>query len=101
MNTFVVSLRDRPRVSSLICKSFEFLSVHIGKNNDKFNQNVLTPYFEGIYNSLIENAKRGEHQTNDNVNLMLSSYSALQQLCENAALESYDLLYSKLVPILG
>jgi hypothetical protein len=60
MSTLVNSLRDKPRVSSLVCKSIEFISGFVGKDNDKFSQNSLTPYFQGIYLALLENAKREE-----------------------------------------
>ena len=100
MTTLVTSLRDRPKVSSLVCKSIEFISAYVGRDNDKFNQNTLTPYFQGIYSALLENAKR-EVSEHSQVNLMLSSFSALQQLCESAAVDSYDILYQNMMPILG
>lgn len=90
IQTLVNSLRDKPKVSALICKSIEFICQNVGKDNDKFNQNALTAYFQPIYEALLENAKRGENLDDSNVNIMLSSFSALQSLCESAALQSND-----------
>ena len=62
MTTLVTSLRDKPKVSSLVCKALEFISSNVGKDNDKFSQNTHSPYFSGIYEALLENAKREDSE---------------------------------------
>jgi hypothetical protein len=59
----------------------------------------LTPYFEELFKGLVENAYRTDYE-GTSADLALASFTALSSLCENAAPDSYIVLFDMLNPVL-
>ncbi|CDW87040.1 importin subunit beta-1-like [Stylonychia lemnae] len=96
---FIQALQDKPRISNQVCRAIEYLSYSCGGSDPFQAQNYLTPFFKPLFDSLFQNAHRTDFDGTQ-CNLALSSFSALQALCENAAVNSYDQLYNTLLPVL-
>jgi|SRR5580700_912324 hypothetical protein len=95
----VESLKDKPRVSNHICRAIENLATSLAPKDENQPANALTPYFEVLFKALLENAYRTDFE-GSSVDLTLASFSALSSHCEKCGSNSYDVLYTMLIPIL-
>jgi hypothetical protein len=61
--------------------------------------NPLSPYFQQLFQLLIENAYRTDYEGTQ-ADLALASFTALNALCESAGQDVNDQLYAMLIPVL-
>jgi len=62
-------------------------------------QNPLSPYFQGLFTLLVENAYRTDYDENE-ADLALASFTALSTITEGSGPETFDILYAMLIPVL-
>jgi hypothetical protein len=58
MTVFMQAVRDKPRVSNQICRAIEYLAVSTSTSQN----NPLSPFFQGLFQLLIENAYRQDFE---------------------------------------
>jgi hypothetical protein len=92
---FIRSVKDKPRISNQICRAIEYLATSTASPNN----NPLSPFFQGLFQILIENAYRTDFE-GSSADLTLASFAAVSALCEGAGEEINDVLYSVLIPVL-
>ncbi len=96
MPVLMESIKDKPRISNQICRALEYL----GTSTATQQNNPLAPYFQNLFQLLIENAYRTDYE-GTSADLAIASFAALSTICEGAGQESNDLLYSMLlIPVL-
>lgn len=99
MPAFINAVKDKPRVSTQICRALEFLGSSTAYSEQSQKQNPLTPYFQGLFSLLIENAYRKDYEDTE-TDLALASFTALSTITEGCGPETYDILYAMLIPVL-
>ena len=86
----LLGLRDRPKISNVVCRTLENLCQSIYNDRSQRN-NYLTIAFEDISRDLLTNAYRTDTE-GTLVDLMLASFMALSAHLEKAGVDSFPVL---------
>ena len=94
VTSWIASLDDEPRVAHNVCFALHNLAVAAGDNDG----NMLTPIFMKVMEKLVETSNRDDWQES---NLRVGAYEAINQMIENCADDSLELVAQIMPLIIG